>query len=259
MDNSDNDFKLVGNDNKYLTVVNTTGEMTPVLKPKQHELNQTFSYNAQGDLIFDNKCLTYNVKNQNIYFDSCDAKKKIALSDNIPATFLSKAENKNKNKKWIIANNNVSPSNDLNKCLESGENDNVLIGNCNDSDEQIWIIEDTDDIESDYALNKYHGKTVVLVESDNPWYINQDVTIPQKMGNGKLNLYDIAKYRDNSNFKSTRILDSESPNLGLGNSYADRLGTKCNRIENFGEYKNNNYQILICIIIIIIIFLLLKK
>lgn len=53
---------------------------------------------------------------------------------------------------------------------------------------------------SDYRLQKIRGKTIVLVESDNPWYLNKDDTI-QIPYNKNIRLTN-KQYRENADYGS---------------------------------------------------------
>jgi len=115
-----------------------------------------------------------------------------------------------------------------------------------------------DDMENNHqSLNTYKGKRLVLVESDNPWYVNKENVIELKYINNQ-NYFGIRqKYPLGSAFKSNTVYNTTSPNLGYGYSYADRKNTI---VENFSENtednSNNNANYIIVIMIIIIILLL---
>ena len=107
-------------------------------------------------------------------------------------------------------------------------------------------------------LNVYKGKRLVLVESDNPWYINKENVIELKYINNQNYFGARDKYLEGATFKSNTVYDTTSPNLGYGYSYADR---KNPIIEKFTEKntdndnKNADYIILImisCIILLLV-------
>jgi hypothetical protein len=126
----------------------------------------------------------------------------------------------------------------------------------NDSEYNNYSIDD--DMENNHqSLNTYKGKRLVLVESDNPWYVNKENVIELKYINNQ-NYFGIRqKYPLGSAFKSNTVYNTTSPNLGYGYSYADRKNTI---VENFSENtednSNNNANYIIVIMIIIIILLL---
>lgn len=235
-------MRIVNSSNKYLT--DSDDESTKPyakLKLKQKSLKQNFSYNAQGELISNGKCLTYENENEKAYFSNCDSN--------------------NKKQKWTIANNKISPTEDFSKCLESSD-DNVSIQKCDKSIDQLWESEDIDiATSSDYTWDKYQGKTVVLVESDNPWYINEDVTHQKKIKNINYIPVDDIGYRFNADFKSTRVLDITQPHIGFGHSIADRDGISCSKvkqIEKFDGKESDDNQIIVIIMLIIIILIIYK-
>ncbi len=230
------DMKLTSTSGKYLTLLegegSSTGKKLVKLKSKQSSERQTLSYNAQGELISDGKCLTYSDQNSPVYFDSC--------------------EPNNKQQKWNMTNGKISPHTGHDKCLTVGNSDSVYLKECQDLDEQSWNSEESDiSTSSDYGWDKYKGKTVVLVASDNPWYINEDTTYPMKFSN-KENIRDDVKYRENADYQSSIILDPLRPDLGLGHSILERANNGC-AIEGFGEENENKYTVIILFIIIFLI------
>lgn len=125
---------------------------------------------------------------------------------------------------------------------------------------------ETDDMDSsrssfDYSWSKFQGKTVVLVENENPWFINKDQAFRQRY-NENQKLFDDINYRDHADYKSLFRLDSESPTLGYGYSYSDRLGTNCKNTEHFENTNSSDCQIIwivVCLIIFLIIYKFYKK
>jgi len=247
-----NKNKLLKNDIKTMRLVNTSDKYITnmedddseksyaKLKLKQGSLRQNLAYNVQGELISNGKCLTYENDNEKAYFTNCDAN--------------------NKKQKWTIANNKVSPADNFEKCLKSSSDDSISVENCNKSIDQLWDTESPDvNTSSDYSWDKYQGKTVVLVESDNPWFINADTTYPKKVKHINYIPGDDVGYRFNADFKSTQVLDRNSPHLGLGHSIADRSGSDCSKIEKFdGKIAEDDNQIIIIIILIIILLVIYK-
>jgi hypothetical protein len=145
-------FKLTNKKNKYLTFIDNNAKM----KTKLYSNNQSISYNAQGELIINDKCLTKKGEKE-VEFDVCK---------------------KDKNQSWDLDNKKIYPSSSPDHCLFS-QNEKIEINKCSDDENTIFNIEDDDtDRTSDYALKKYMGKTIVLVDSDNPWYLNKDTTVP---------------------------------------------------------------------------------
>lgn len=212
---------------KYVTLMPDKKNIK--LKSKQNSEKQTLSYNAQGELIIDDKCLSYS-DNNSVYFDNCS-------DDN--------------NQKWTISDNKISSS-VSGKCLETN-GEEIYLQNCSDIE---WNVEDSDvSTSSDYTWNKHRGKTVVLVKSDNPWYINQDVTEPMKYTNPE-SLTQNARYRYNADYKSDVTLDPNRPDLGMGYSYLERANSGC---EGFGPETNNQDKNIIIIIMSIVFLIVMYR
>jgi hypothetical protein len=184
---SDNDkIKLTNVENNYITMVNGK----PKLKGKRYSKNQLISYNAQGELMINDKCLT---KNQNeIVFSDCT---------------------KQDNQMWKIYEDKISPSADNNKCLTSN-NEEIILSECNNTDVQSWNMEYPDiNKTTDTHYPEQKGRSVVLVDSDNPWYLNIDTTIPL-LYDTKLNLENM-KYKNHADieeYNKKRIEHFENTN-----------------------------------------------
>lgn len=272
-------FKLLNGNDKYLTVLDS-GVMT---KQGMNEFAQTFSYNAQGELIIDGKCLAH--KDAKILAESCDSE--------------------NLNQKWIMSQNKILPSNNFGKCLDVSALDKttVQLNDCDSVETQQWDTEiesnkfdnDIIDISSsqsvrsnqstcsgDYTWGKYKGKTIALVENDNPWFVNSDiVTIAKMPTEGKYDfeatqVKSIPQYqpnylinmRNNQPYKTNFVIDPESPTLGYGYSFLSRGGKPCQKsnssIEHFDGTisEENSYstdQQIIMIITFIAVLLILYK
>lgn len=208
---TENKIRLSNDTFKYLTNVDNN----LVMKPSQNTLKQYLIYSPNGELIIDDKCLTYlsNSKEQKI----------MSCSNGIE-------------QKWSIEpDGKIKPKLDNTKCLTS-KYDNVVIESCNETDMdsyQRWNEEDSNSYVSmnDYSWNKYQGKTVVLVEEDNPWYINEDTTIRMNYPQPEFNKKPV--------------------------SYDDMYENKNNKIETFkGSTLSPTNNFIICITILILLLLL---
>lgn len=279
-----NKFKLLNGNDKYLTVITDDDSKKNKLTTKQglnSMLSQLFSYTAQGELINEGKCVSY--KNSKIVTESCDSE--------------------NSNQKWVISQNKILPSNDFGKCLDVSTLDQsiVQLNDCNSVETQEWDTEiennnfDSDnDVgnvgniastkSGDYEWAKYKGKTLALVENDNPWFINSDIVkkikqigthsdyidniqndeIPEYQPNYLINM------RLNENYKSNFVIDPNSSSLGHGYSFKSRGCNSCvknsvqNRVEHFDSETNEQnkypvYQQILIIVGSLIILLILYK
>jgi len=103
---------------------------------------------------------------------------------------------------------------------------NKKLFNINNSDSQSH-----DSTESNWNIQS--GKKVVLIESDDPWYIRKraqhPILISKIINNNKPVLPDADRYPTykNADYKSDFMLDVKSKSLGYGNSYKERLGQPC--------------------------------
>lgn len=105
----------------------------------------------------------------------------------------------------------------------------------------------------DKEQNKnFPKKHLVLVDSDDPWYINKNDNIELKDISNKDYFGVRDKYLEGTNFKTNIELNAADPTLGYGYSYADRKNVI---IEKFTNNDKSNYIILIMFAIIILLFI----
>ncbi len=230
-------FRLMSNDNKFITMQDN--EYTT--RQSNGRLTQLFSYNAQGELISDGKCLTH--KGKDITAEKCGSKKS--------------------NQQWIMAKNKILPSNNFDKCIDitSYDDATIKLNECNDyADTQRWSTENDESASSEKShWKKYFGKNVVLVENNNPWFVNVNDSKVAKVLTKKPNVftdYDTNPYyqpktnKNAGNYKNsvrvnpTFVLDPNDRTLGHGYSFASRGINKCQKktkkIEGFNGKKNSN-------------------
>jgi hypothetical protein len=252
-------MKLLSTSNKYLTMIDDKHAKNA---SKHSTSKQTFSYNAQGELMTGGKCLTYSAENAPVYFDSC---------------------NDNNTQKWNITGDKIRPSHAFDKCLSvSSTDDNIYLKSCSsdvshDSDSQHWNTEGSDeDNSSDYILPKFGGKSVVLVQNDNPFYLNKDITIQMPFKKDSLDLIDnievdnmaILESGIHADYESSKfVVDPNRPDLGYGYSYASRQGVSCDAytsqdsgIETFigGDNNYSDNQIIFILLFIILLIIAYK-
>ena len=187
-------MKLLDHTSKYLTLINNTNAaklMSPLYSSKQ-----LISYNAQGALVVNGKCLSQN-DDSSVSFKSCD-----------PSSIK---------QKWSILDGSISTLDALNKkCLTShNHSSDVVLEQCKKMDEQTWD-EEAEDTEnsSDFSWDVFKGRNVVLVESDNPWFINKDDTYVQKYIEPDLPDASLLAYRANAdvNFEQFEATNSQKDN-----------------------------------------------
>ncbi|ATZ80374.1 hypothetical protein BMW23_0316 [Bodo saltans virus] len=123
------------------------------------------------------------------------------------------------------------------------DNDYINIGHNNDS--ELIDIESIDTKSTDINYAKYKGKVVVLVDSNNPWYMNTDNTIPLQYTNT-----NPIKYSDSSIENKEDIAHAKYEHFKNSN-------------ENLNENENtdikNNAQTIILILLFIVFVLIIYK
>ena len=240
--NNNETIKLCNTAGKYITAINSdNGQSFAKIKSKLHNSNQAVSYNTQGELIVDDKCLTYRDAMAPVYFDSCSSS--------------------NSKQKWRISRGKINTADD-DLCLtssieENNTDENIYVTGCDNLDQQTWDTENSDsDGPNDYRWNKFKGKTVVLVQSDNPWYINKDITIPEKWIDGFKLSTDMGDRLD-----LTYAQRAEMQSRGYDTSFAGRAGIEQHIIEGFdgSQYDQITATQLLAVIIIIIVILVSCK
>lgn len=181
-------FKLSSYNNEYITQINNTINIAP-----SSLLNQNINYTPENNLSINNKCI--DIANSKIVVNQCN---KNTLSQ-----------------KWYPFQNKFkSYSSDA--CLATDTDAatniaNLITDDCagNNSD---WAIQNTDSQQFNVS-----GEKVILVETNNPWYINVNADqIPAKFKQldfDKLNYYKykpadvqhIETYKNTSNIKIPKL------------------------------------------------------
>jgi hypothetical protein len=102
-------------------------------------------------------------------------------------------------------------------------------------EDQEWDIEEDSSIPS-FSWNKYKGKTVVLVESDNPWYVNKDITVKLKVAEPQ-ELQDL-KYKAQADYK-TNIIIPNNEYQKISDCCKKYIKNKSKNLEHFDENNKN--------------------
>lgn len=226
-------IKLSNISNKYMTMI----DGQPKMKDKIFSNNQSVSYSTQGELIIDDKCLTQ--ESGKVYFDNCKNEKKQLWKINHNKIYSMESPE--------ICLSTSGENIKLSKCSEKDENVDVSVDENVDVsiDENKWSVEESDvEKTSDYKPIKYKGKTIVLVDSENPWYLNYDTTIPIQYN--KKQIMTPKHYRENSDFGSHENLEFE------------HFNNKINKKIQDNESSSQN-QIIFLLLIIVIILIAYKK
>lgn len=231
-----NKFKILDYDGKYIS--SDYSHIKLLGKDRSHD--QHITYDIQGKLIVGDKCMTVNDNSNDVLLQTC-------YENNIKQI-------------WYPVNNNLISQYKNTDCLTSSS-DSVVTKKCDGSNEQKWTYEEPTSVDqTEYIWGKNKGRTVVLVDSDNPWYVNKDITDQIHFDTKQQDLNNV-EYKSTADFTSDFVIDSTKSHMGYGHSYASRQGVPCkidsngNRIiEGFSNYDNIDW---INIIIIILIALLL--
>jgi hypothetical protein len=258
----DKKIKLSNVANKYLTLINKSGSAA-LLSP-MYSSQQSVQYNAQGELIIDGQCLTQGMQGthedtrENMQEDT--QKEEAHSQNNQPVTFKS-CDAMNVKQKWSLYDGKISSLNN-NKCLVgSTDDETLLLDECNDLDEQSWTQEsDGESTSSDFSWNDFKGRNVILVESDNPWFVNKQNAVIEKRVKHAVPTTSILKYRDNADIELSDARPSNDESMGAGS-----IINTTNIIEKFdgmasdGTASDNSTTYIIIVLCSIVIILLVYK
>lgn len=118
--------------------------------------------------------------------------------------------------------------------------DNITQDYFEQNNESRFDSDSDSDFDFDYRLKKFKGKTIVLVESDNPWYLNKDETIqlPYKKNIRLTN----KRYREDADYGSYENKNNENFNGKI------KKNKNTNTNKNQEQFQNH-------IIILLMVFL----
>lgn len=159
------------------------------------------------------------------------------------------------------------------KCLTANINGTIYKDTCDERNiEQKWkLLYENDPIEnlsqkSNHPWVTQEGKRVILVEADDPWFINISEDMDIETISRTSPTTDEQSINVHDKFTSNFIMNTHSPNLGYGYSYLDRLGTEQNDfgvIEDFNKKKTTNnditFNIFIYTFLIVVAFLIIYR
>lgn len=197
-------FGLILNNDKYIT--DRLQKTTKLRSRNTSKDYQKIGYTVQGEFeINEGKCLTVPDEHDNIYLDTYNDQIKQKLYQPKPLT-------QNDNLGYPLDSTFIS------------QYDNTSLSYKDDiKDGNVWDMELYNILGPDYKWEprqrlsdiKYKGKNVVLVQSDNPWYLNKDIIIQNKYQERTSD--DIKKI---GKINSSNILDVSQSDLDLGGSYS---------------------------------------
>jgi hypothetical protein len=231
--NKNTDIRLYSkSNNKYLST------------NKDNKIGLDYQYNDlyfsnRGELKMNDKCLTvsgYNddLWNEYVYLDNC---------------------NDSNNQKWYPYRDNIISEYDQ-SCLTALHDNSISKDTCDyKRDDQQWFTEDRQTViedklqETNDTWTTQKGKKVILIEPDNPWYINRKPKQPEGIFHRSRKPLNEVSYKDKANFFSTFMMDIYKDHLGFGHSYASRQGRQClclddckNKSENQGISLIENFN-----------------
>lgn len=239
-------FKLKDINQKFIT---PTGSNSQELEMNINDYieKQYITYNTQSQLVMNDKCITNNSEN-NVSLSSSNAGTSPASLENCNLLH----DNLNQQKWYQYDNKFISYAN--NKCLTS-DNNQLLVKSCSDNSE--WVKDKQEYFDpNDIYWNKFKGRTVVLVEADNPWFQNKNIESPQIYITPSPELNKVT-LRNDADFDSKYLLDKTKYDLGLGHSYSSHPAIPC--IEGFSPRHATNFSLkslirIIVILILVVIF-----
>lgn len=223
----DNNIKLYSKPKrKYITNTNNNLTLKPNIDDKINNNGtetQNINYSTQGELKMNGKCLGISsfdedISNNYVYVEDCN--------------------NSNKQKWYPYRDNIINQFNQ--SCLTTSENNSTVeTQNCDFlNDYQKWYIEDKENVLEDKLQETndnwitQKGKKVILIEPDNPWYINKNGKKPEGIIRQKLSKLNLTDYKNTANFHSTFMMDTHKPHMGYGHSYEQRKGRPCLCLED---------------------------
>jgi hypothetical protein len=214
--------------------------------------NIPISHTIQGELKIGNNCLSIDTNN-NIVQKKCN--------------------NMTQNKWYFYDDNIVSDYN--HNCLSVDDNNSIIGEPCKPSKKnQKWDIKSKNNViidnlqETNDKWTTIKGKNVVLLESDNPWYLNKTGQIEGIVKPQTIELNQV-EYESAAQYKPNFMIDPIPPDMGHGHSYVERNGGKyfddCFRddekIEMFVDTKtkvSNIGSIILCILAILFVIVTIK-
>jgi len=219
-------FELMNDSGKVVTNI---GDNLELYVPNNNA-SQKIKYNAVGNLIINNLCVTSDINTSNIYLDKC----------------YNTTNSMNQN--WTLFENNIKKMGS-NNCLNyttqnNKKNDRLILSTCDEDTKWIFKNADYDLKDWNWQKNK-DGKVLVLAENNNPWFVSKDI------------VKEISIDRPNNPTSYPSIYSSLSTSTSTSTSTPT---SKAPYIEEFyGDSTENNdintfiFILIICIIIYIII------
>jgi len=200
---------------------------------KKKDRYQNINYTVQGELRMDNKCIGVssddNLIDNYVYLQKCDD---------------------TDNQKWYPYSGHFISQYD-GSCLttnDNGSKSDVTVTTCDKNDKQLWRTENLRTVildsgqDSVESWKTQYGKRVVLLEPDNPWYINKG---QKKKPEGVVMQYpkelNTVDYRDNADVYDKFMMDVHTPSMGYGYSLDQRRGRPCSCLDDCDKLPSKEF------------------
>lgn len=266
-------MKIMANDDAYITI--SDGKL--VLKSKNtSNSNQEINYTVQGELKLGGKCLTKSIPKKDSMSTDSSMSSMSSMSSvssississlSMPVT-LEECTNSD-TQKWYPFDGSFISQYDT-SCLSYEDDTKTLkTDTCTIDPKQVWNIEFPHQLDpNDYSIPYFKGKSVVLVEADDPWYLNKDITIPKKYIDDEKDIKNLNKvdYSHSDYQNIDQIKRHQDGELSLDSTSPNELKKPIENFNNVSPYHEekvwgiydifNSYLCWILIIIIIVIIL----
>lgn len=228
---------LLTHDTK-MSIVNNNGKITPIVNssPIISNNDSSWIYTKSGEIKFNDDCLTnfesYK-KDGFVYLRPCGG---------------------SQTQKWFFSGNNDSSSivSQYDHTCIAEKNGYLKSSTCNNNDNQLWKKINEEII----IINEPQKRRAILVESDNPWYINKQNTQPAKIYNPSQSK-NIKKHADFRSFTNDKLLINKG-----GTSLQDRLhviNAKCTEAFDDPQQNDSKPHLIVLCIILCILFLYIRS
>lgn len=246
---NNNTIKLYSNSEK--NYVSEDKDRSVSLKNYSPNKNDKINYTAQGELKLNGRCIGIsmdeNIRDSFVYLQKCndsDKQKWYPYQDHFISQFDQSCLTSEIDSDTV---NDNDVNDDIDPIFKQNKNNHLKVQQCAPIKEQSWRIDNIDEVIEDQLqettdTSKWRtikGKKVILIEPEEPWYINRGNKKP--IGITKENVTELNKveYRDHADFHSNFMMDTNKPDLGYGYSYADRAGASCHCLDDCDKSSHN--------------------
>lgn len=260
--NKDYLVKIISNKNNKIISKNNSGKLLLDNDTQVIDDYQAINYSIQGELRMGNECIG------------------VSINDNVNDKFVYLQEcNDNDGQKWFPYLGHFVSQYD-GSCLDTDDK-NLLVSKCKRKKGQEWKTNNLRTViskhnqEYDKQWKTRHGKNVVLLQPDNPWYVRIKNKQRTPEGIVKQNIVKLneTEYRANADVHSKFMLDTNNPSMGYGYSLEQRKGRPCSCLnechkipkkeylfETFNDKSDTiNFNLVACILLVLVIALVIIR